>query len=212
MPRWGAGVLAAAGHRDRGAHHGDHSQQDHRPRSGQRTRLVDGVPNELGATLLGPLLLIGVTAIISLQKPLSARWFAVASVVLALVSMLARSRLDTLRPPLAPSVASRSFSTLSGSSRSASSCGAIPPSHCPAGSTRRGARHTRIGGAKDQSRSYRLILVFAKVRAGAQPGRRREPRAPISVLFETRAGAIEMLVTSIERYRADVRDRSRFCK
>jgi len=41
----------------------------------------------LGATLLGLLLLIGATAVISLESQLFGRWFAVASVVLALVSI-----------------------------------------------------------------------------------------------------------------------------
>ena len=41
----------------------------------------------IGATLLGLVLVIGVTAIISLQRQLFARWFALASVVLALVSI-----------------------------------------------------------------------------------------------------------------------------
>lgn len=40
-----------------------------------------------GATLLGLLLLIGATAIISLESRLFARWFGLASVVLALVSI-----------------------------------------------------------------------------------------------------------------------------
>jgi hypothetical protein len=42
----------------------------------------------IGATLLGLLLLIGTTAIVSLETQLFARWFAVASVVLALVSIV----------------------------------------------------------------------------------------------------------------------------
>jgi hypothetical protein len=41
----------------------------------------------IGATLLGLLLMVGVTAIISVQRRLFARWFALASVVLALVSI-----------------------------------------------------------------------------------------------------------------------------
>ena len=41
-----------------------------------------------GATLLGLLLLIGATAAVCLQRQLFARWFAVASVVLALASMI----------------------------------------------------------------------------------------------------------------------------
>jgi hypothetical protein len=41
----------------------------------------------IGATLLGLLLAIGVTAIISLQRRLFARWFALASVALALLSI-----------------------------------------------------------------------------------------------------------------------------
>jgi hypothetical protein len=41
----------------------------------------------IGATLLGLLLLIGTTAVISLQTQLFVRWFAVVSVVLALVSI-----------------------------------------------------------------------------------------------------------------------------
>jgi hypothetical protein len=41
-----------------------------------------------GATLLGLLLLIGTTAIVSLESELFARWFAVASVVLALLSIV----------------------------------------------------------------------------------------------------------------------------
>lgn len=42
----------------------------------------------IGATLLGLLLLIGTTAVVSLQSQLFARWFAVASLVLALVSIV----------------------------------------------------------------------------------------------------------------------------
>ena len=42
----------------------------------------------IGATLLGLLLLIGTTAIVSLESELFARWFAVASVVLALLSIV----------------------------------------------------------------------------------------------------------------------------
>jgi hypothetical protein len=42
----------------------------------------------IGATLLGLLLLIGVTAIVSLEADLFPRWFAVVSVVLALVSIV----------------------------------------------------------------------------------------------------------------------------
>jgi len=41
----------------------------------------------LGAILLGLLLLIGASAVISLERELFSRWFAVASVVLALVSI-----------------------------------------------------------------------------------------------------------------------------
>jgi hypothetical protein len=41
----------------------------------------------IGATLLGLLLMVGVTAILSLQRRLFARWFALASVLLALVSI-----------------------------------------------------------------------------------------------------------------------------
>lgn len=41
-----------------------------------------------GATLLGLLLLIGATAAVCLQRQLFAQWFAVASVVLALASMI----------------------------------------------------------------------------------------------------------------------------
>lgn len=41
-----------------------------------------------GATLLGLLLLIGATAVVCLQTRLFARWFAVASVVLALLSLV----------------------------------------------------------------------------------------------------------------------------
>jgi hypothetical protein len=41
-----------------------------------------------GATLLGLLLLVGATAIVSLETKLFPRWFAVASVVLALVSIV----------------------------------------------------------------------------------------------------------------------------
>jgi hypothetical protein len=42
----------------------------------------------IGATLLGLFVLIGATAIISLQTPLFGRWFDVASVVLALASLV----------------------------------------------------------------------------------------------------------------------------
>jgi hypothetical protein len=42
----------------------------------------------LGATLLGLLLLIGATAVVSLQTDLFACWFAVASVVLTLISIV----------------------------------------------------------------------------------------------------------------------------
>jgi hypothetical protein len=42
----------------------------------------------IGATLLGLLLLIGATAVVSLESQLFGRWFAVASVVLALVSIV----------------------------------------------------------------------------------------------------------------------------
>jgi hypothetical protein len=42
----------------------------------------------IGATLLVPLLLVGATAVVSLESALFARWFAVASVVLALVSIV----------------------------------------------------------------------------------------------------------------------------
>jgi MFS family permease len=42
----------------------------------------------IGATLLGLLLLIGATAVVSLESQLFARWFAVASVVLALLSLV----------------------------------------------------------------------------------------------------------------------------
>jgi hypothetical protein len=45
----------------------------------------------IGATLLGLLLAIGVTAIISLQQRLFARWFALASVGLALLSVAGAS-------------------------------------------------------------------------------------------------------------------------
>jgi len=41
-----------------------------------------------GATLVGLLLLIGATAVICLRTQLFARWFAVASAVLALVSIV----------------------------------------------------------------------------------------------------------------------------
>jgi len=41
----------------------------------------------IGATLLGLLLPIGVTAVIGLQRRLFARWFALASVALALLSI-----------------------------------------------------------------------------------------------------------------------------
>jgi len=41
----------------------------------------------IGATLLGLLVLIGVTAIISLQRQPFPRWFALASVVLVMVSI-----------------------------------------------------------------------------------------------------------------------------
>ena len=42
----------------------------------------------LGATLLGLLLVVGATAVVCLQKHLFPRWFAVASVVLALASLV----------------------------------------------------------------------------------------------------------------------------
>lgn len=42
----------------------------------------------IGATLLGLLLLIGATAVVSLQSRLFARWFAMASVVLTVVSIV----------------------------------------------------------------------------------------------------------------------------
>lgn len=41
-----------------------------------------------GATLLGLLLLIGATAVVCLRTRLFARWFAVASIALALVSLI----------------------------------------------------------------------------------------------------------------------------
>ena len=41
-----------------------------------------------GATLLGLLLVIGATAIVSLETQLFSRWFAVTSVVLALLSIV----------------------------------------------------------------------------------------------------------------------------
>lgn len=63
------------------------------------TRIVDIGPSgarvwwtmflmSIGATLLGLLLLIGATAVVSLEKRLFPRWFAVASVVLALTSIV----------------------------------------------------------------------------------------------------------------------------
>jgi hypothetical protein len=42
----------------------------------------------IGASLLGLLLVIGVTAFVSLQTKLFAGWFVVSSVVLALVSVI----------------------------------------------------------------------------------------------------------------------------
>lgn len=84
-----------------------------------------------GATLLGLLLLIGATAAVCLQRQLFAQWFAVASVVLALASMIGAFTIgyDTAGIQVVAGIAI--CSTPSGSSWSASSCGVTPQSHDP---------------------------------------------------------------------------------
>jgi hypothetical protein len=61
----------------------------------------------IGATLLGLLLLVGATAVVSLETRLFPRWFTVASVVLALVSIVGAFTIGypttgSRRPPVSP--------------------------------------------------------------------------------------------------------------